>query len=582
MSRNAEVAALLSEYADLLDAQGVEYKPRSYRRAAENVRDYPEAIEELAAEGEEAVERIEGVGDAISEKIVEYFETGEITELEEERGKLPVEMQALTSVEGVGPRTVGDLYEALGIRTLDDLEAAARNEEIREVSGFGPKTEENILSKIDFARRAQERARLGDTLPLAEGMLSYFDDVPEVEDADLAGSLRRWRETIGDVDILAASREHEAVIEAFTGWPVADETIEAGTNKASVRASGYRVDLRVVVPEEFGSALQHFTGSKQHNIRLRNHAIARDLKVNEYGVFDVSELTTDEADADQRAGERVAGDTEESVYAALDLPWIPPELREDRGEIAAAGAGDLPTLVEVDDVRGDLHLHTDWSDGGHTIEEMIRGAGEFGHDYCCITDHATGPGIVSGLADDELLEQADEIRAVAGNHGIDVLAGVEANIDPEGGITVGDDVLAELDLVIASIHSRMDMEREAATERLVTAIEHPSVDAIGHPSTRLINRRPAMEFDVERVAEAAAEHGTALEINSHPARLDLWDEAVRAAIEAGATITINTDAHSPDEYANVRYGVHTARRGWAEAADVLNTWSIDEVREFLH
>lgn len=580
MSRNAEVARLLEEYADLLDARRVEYKPRSYRRAAENIREWPDDIEDLAAEGQDAVGRIEGVGDAISSKVVEYFETGHIAELEDEREKLPVEMDELTAVEGVGPRTVGDLYEALDVRTLDDLEAAAREERIREVSGYGPKTEENILDNIDFAREAQKRELLGDTLPIAEEMLAYFADIPAAEEAELAGSIRRWKPTIGDVDVLVASEDHPAVIDAFVDWPGAAGVIEAGTNKASVRASGYRVDLRVVVPSEFGSALQHFTGSKEHNVRLRNYAIDRGYKVNEYGVFDVSSV--DDPEADQRAGERVGGETEESVYAALDLPWIPPELREDRGEIDAAISDALPDLVEEADVRGDLHMHTEWSDGNHTIEEMVAGAAAFGHEYVCISDHASGPGIVSGLDDDELREQIGRIREVAADAPIEVFAGVEANIDAEGRITVADDVLADLDIVVASIHSAMDMDAEAATERLVTAIEHPSVDVIGHPSTRLINRRPAMPFDVERVAAAAAEHGTALEVNANPARLDLWGSAVHTAIDAGATVVIDTDAHSPGEFANMRYGVHTARRGWAEVPDVLNAWPVENVREFVH
>ncbi|NHN47424.1 DNA polymerase/3'-5' exonuclease PolX [Halostella sp. JP-L12] len=592
--KNAEVAARLEEMADLLEAKDVEYKPRAYRRAAENLRGHPTPVEEQAAEGAEAVQTVEGVGEAIADKVVEYVETGSIAELEDLREELPVEMSALTRVEGVGPKTVGTLYEALGIRTLDDLETAAENGEIREVSGFGEKTEQNILDKIDFARQATERQRIGDARPLADDVLSLLRDHEATQRCEVAGSLRRWRETIGDVDVLVASDDSEAVVDAFVDWSRADEVIEAGSIKASVRTEGVRVDLRVVVPEEFGSALQYFTGSKEHNVRLRNYAIERDMKLNEYGAFDVSEVRSasesrtesdgTEDDADQRAGDRVAGETEAGMYEALGLPLIPPELREDRGEIRAAAEGDLPDLVERGDVRGDLHTHTNWSDGGNTIREMAAAAAEMGYDYHCVTDHATGPGMVGGVgvSDEELREQMAEIREIADEVAVDLFAGVEANIDAEGGISVDDDVLADLDLVVASPHSALDQGTEAATERLVTAIEHPSVDVLGHPSGRMINKRPGIDFDVPTVVEAAAAEGVALEINSNPARLDLRDGAVKAAVDAGATIAVNTDAHVPAEFALIRYGVHTARRGWAETADVLNARGPAELREFLH
>ncbi|WP_049971107.1 helix-hairpin-helix domain-containing protein [Haladaptatus cibarius] len=579
MSRNAEIADLFEEYADLLDAQDVQYKPQSYRRAADNIRDYPEAIEELAEDGPDAIGQIPQVGDSIAGKVIEYFETGEIEELEEERAKLPVQMAELTRVEGVGPKTVGTLYEELGVQTLDDLEAAARAKEIREIKGFGPKTEENIVDGIEFARTIRGRELLGNARPVGEQVRTFVSDIPSVGRCELGGSIRRWCETIGDVDVLAESEDKQAVVDAFADWERATEVIEAGTDKAAIRVSDTRIDLRVVVPEEFGSALQYFTGSKNHNITLRNHAIERELKVNEYGVFDISAV--DDPDAGQRVGEKVAGETEASMYDALGLPLIAPEMREDNGEIDAALAGELPDLIEEDDVSGDLHLHTEWSDGNNTIAEMVESAAEFGHDYISISDHATGPGMVGGvgLDDDELREQIDEIRAVADDAEIEVFAGVEANIEGDGGISVADDVLAELDIVVASPHSGLDGD---ATERLIRAIEHPSVDILGHPSGRLINQRPGLDFDVREVARAAVENNVALEINSNPSRLDLWGGAVQVAVEEGATIAIDTDAHSPTEYGNVRYGVHTARRGWAEAGDVLNTWDAEAVRDFIH
>lgn len=615
MSRNDEVAALLEEFADLLEATGVEYKPTAYRRAAENVREHTAPIENLAGEGEDAVAEIDRVGDAIASKIVEYFETGEIEELEELREELPVDMAGLTAVEGVGPKTVGSLYEALGVTTLDELEAAAEAGEIQTVSGFGAKTEENILENIPFAREARKRTRLGDARPVADAALAYLTDLDAVDSAEVCGSIRRWRATIGDIDLLVASDAHESVVEAFIDWPEADATIEAGTGKASVRADGTRVDLRVVDAAEFGAALQYFTGSRAHNVAVRNRAIDRGLKLNEYGLFDVSDVDEgvdaddagdDEAEADsRRVGDRVAGETEAGVYEALDMAFVPPELREDNGEVEAAAAGELPELVEPGDLRGDLHTHTDWSDGGFSIAEMIEAAAERGYDYHVVSDHAAGPGIFgnTGLDEADIAEQAAAVEdavsevdgAVLGRESdgagagagddadarIAVFHGIEANIDAGGAITTDDATLADLDLVVASPHSALGQDDDAATERLIRAVEHPHVDVLGHPTGRIINSRPGISPDVEAVVAAAADAGTAIEVNANPARLDADGDAVRAAVDAGAAIVVNTDAHSPRELDNARYGVHTARRGWAETVDVINARSTAGLREFL-
>ncbi len=583
MTPDEEVAAELEAMADLLEAKDVEYKPRAYRRAAENIREHPASVSDLAGEGVEGLEEIDGVGDAIGAKIVEYTETGQIEELEELRGEMPVEMDALTRVEGVGPKTVGTLYRELGVQTLADLDRAAREGKIQAVRGFGTKTEQNILENIEFARTARERELLGDGRPLADVLVEYLGESSPVDRVRVAGSIRRWRATVGDVDVLVGADDSEAVLDVFTDWERVDSVIESGESKASIRAGGgVRVDLRVVVDGEFGSALQYFTGSKEHNVHLRNYALDRDIKLNEYGAFDVSGI--DDPDRDQRVGERIAGETEASMYEALDLPTIPPELREDRGEIEAAAAGELPDLVTEADIRGDIHTHTDWSDGGFAIEEMVGEAAAFGHDYLAVTDHASGPGIFgnTGLDDEELIEQVDAVRAVAEDADIDVLTGVEANIDADGGLSVGEDAVDALDVIVASPHSALDADMGPATERLTTAMEHPAVDVLGHPHGRLLNQRAGLDLDVTDLAAVAAEQDVALEVNSNPARLDLWGRPVQVAVEAGAPIAVNTDAHSPGEFGNVRYGVHTARRGWAEAADVLNTWPIEELRNFIH
>ncbi|GAB3675446.1 DNA polymerase/3'-5' exonuclease PolX [Halopiger thermotolerans] len=583
MATNAEIAGRFEEFADLLEADDVEYKPRAYRRAAEHIRGHPRPIADYVEDGNrEAIEDIDGVGEAIADKIVEYVETGQIEELEELRAELPIDIADITRIEGVGPKTAGKLYRELGIETLDDLEAAAEAGEVQEVKGFGPKTEQNILENLEFAREVGQRQLLGEARPLADDVLEFLESVEAVERCEVAGSIRRWRETIGDVDVLVATDDGEAVIDAFLGWDSVDSEIESGPEKASVRIGEIRVDLRVVVPAEYGAALQYFTGSKDHNVSLRNYAIDRGMKLNEYGAFDVSDV--DDADAGQRVGERVASETEAGMYEALGLEWIPPELRTDRGEIEAAANGDLPDLLTREDVRGDLHSHTEWSDGNNTIEEMVAGAESMGYDYYAVADHAEGPGIVGGmgLSDTEILEQVEEIREVDAASDVEVFAGIEANVDAEGEIDLSDEVIDALDVIVASTHSALDQDAETATERLVRAIENPAIDVLGHPSGRLLNERSGLDFDATALGRAAAEHDTALEVNSNPRRLDLWGSAVQAAVEEGAAIAVNTDAHQPSTLEYMRWGVHTARRGWAEADDVINAWDLEALREFLH
>ncbi|WP_394739744.1 DNA polymerase/3'-5' exonuclease PolX [Natronococcus roseus] len=583
MTTNAELAGRFEEFADLLEADDVEYKPRAYRRAAESVRAHPTPIADYVdADDRESIETLDHVGDAIASKIVEYVETGEIEELEELRAELPIDIADLTRIEGVGPKTAGKLYRELGVQTLDDLEEAAEAGEVQDVKGFGPKTEENIRENLEFARTIGQRQLLGEARPLADDVLGFLESVGTVERCEVAGSIRRWRETIGDVDVLVATEDAEDVIEAFVGWDSVDSEIESGPAKASVRVGEIRVDLRTVVPSEFGSALQYFTGSKDHNITLRNYAIDRDVKLNEYGAFDVSAI--DEPESGQRVGDRVAGEDEAGMYEALGLEWIPPELREDRGEIDAAANGELPELLTRDDIRGDLHCHTEWSDGNTPIDAMVEAAEDRGYDFLGIADHAEGPGVVAdmGLTDTEIVEQVEAIREVAAAADIEVLAGIEANVDADGGIGLGEEVVEALDVIVASPHSGLGQDAETATSRLVTAVENPAVDVLGHPSGRLLNERSGLEFDATALGEAAAEHGTALEVNSNPRRLDLWGSAVQAAVEAGAPISVNTDAHQPATLEYMRWGVHTARRGWAEPGDVINSWELEALREFLH
>lgn len=561
---NEEVATMLEEFADRLEAKGVEYKPRAYRDAAESVRE--------ASQGElKAPKTIPDVGDAIASKIEELRETGSVEELEELRDEMPVDIEALTRVEGVGPKTVGKLYEGLGVTTLDELEEAAKKGRIQNVEGFGEKTEQNILEGIEFARQAAERTPLGESLPRARELVERVEGVESVERAVAAGSVRRRKETTGDIDIVVVSEDREATADAVTDWDV--EVVQKGDRKTSFREGDEDVDLHLVESQEFGAALQYFTGSKKHNVETRDVAIDKGMKLNEYGVW------KDEGGEDE--GKRVAGEEEEGVYAALGMDWMPPEMRENRGEVEAALNGTLPELVTTEDVRGELHSHTSRTDGGATLEEMVAGAVERDMEYLAVTDHTEALGVAGGLTDEELLELADDVRALDEESEIRLFAGAEANILKDGTLDVSDDVLAELDVVVASVHSAMSMERDVATERLVSAVQHTEVDVLGHPSGRLINSREGYDYDFDAVLEAADEEGVALELNANPRRLDVTDTQVRSCVDAGVPVAVNTDAHTPSEFNYVEYGVATARRGWAEAGDVLNTRTADELEDWL-
>lgn len=559
MTEKDEIAAVLEEFADRLEAKGVEYKPRAYRNAAESVRESSGTALDEPAE-------IPDVGDAIAAKIEEFRETGRVEELEELREEMPVNIEALTRVEGVGPKTAGKLYEALGVTDLDEVEEAAQKGRIQNVSGFGEKTEANILEGIEFARQAEERTPLGESLPRARELVERVEDVAGVERAVAAGSVRRRKETTGDIDIVVVSTDREATSDAVTEWDV--EVIQRGDRKTSFRHDGEDVDLHLVEDDEFGSALQYFTGSKKHNVETRDVAIEKGLKLNEYGVWN---------DED----ERVAGETEQDVYDALDMEYVPPELREDRGEVETALEGTLPDLVTVEDIRGELHSHTERTDGGATLREMVAGAVERGLDYLAVTEHTEALGVVGGLSDEELLALADDVRSLDEESDVRVFAGAEANILKDGTLDVADDVLAELDVVVASVHSGMGMDSEEATERLVSAVRHSEVDVLGHPSGRLINSREGYGYDFEEVLDAADEEDVALELNANPRRLDIRDTQVHRCVERGVPVAVNTDAHTPSELGYIEYGVATARRGWAEKDDILNTWTAEELEDWL-
>lgn len=560
--KNRLVAKILYEVADLLELEGVEFKPRAYRRAAQAVESCPIPIEDLVAQGR--LHELPGVGESIAQKIEEIVKTGKLALHEELKAKLPVDLYALTQVEGVGPKTAKLLYEALGVRTLEDLERVAREGKIREIKGLGPKIEEKILRGLQEARGTEKRELLGYALPLARNLRQKLLSTGLFQRIELAGSLRRGKETVGDLDLLAISDRPEEASRAFCGLAEVEEVLAQGPKKSSVKLSGgLQADLRIVPDESFGAALQYFTGSKAHNIRLRERAVARGWKLNEYGLFDENDRM-------------IAGRSEEEIYRALGLSFIPPELREDQGEIQAAEAGALPKLVELREILADLHVHTDWSDGKMSLLEVVEAARARGLRYVAITDHMRFAQAIPGLSPDDLRRQIEEIQRL--NESLKdfrLLCGVEANIARDGTVDVPRDLLSQIDLVIASVHTHFRLSKKEMTERLVRAVEDEGVDVLGHPTGRLIGERPAYEVDWDEVFRRAAKAGTALEVNANPQRLDLPADLIRRALEYGVKFILGTDAHAQEHLDFLEYGVLTLRRGWAESKDVLNTLPLE-------
>lgn len=563
---NQEIARIFSSMADLLELKGDNvFKVRAYRRAALNVEGLSRSLEELS--GEELRE-IPGIGSELAAKIEEYLRTGTVKAYEKLKEEVPQGLLTLLAVPGLGPKTARHLYDELHITTLEELELAAREHRLAGLSGIREKTEENILRGIAAVKRGKERLPLAKVLPVARELVEELSRITSLDRIEIAGSLRRRKETVKDIDLVATAGDPDRVMAAFVSLPSVAEVVMHGPTRSSVIIrEGLQVDLRVVPPESFGSALAYLTGSKGHNVRLRDLALKAGLKLNEYGIFR------------ERDDERLGGREEEDVYRALGLPFIPPELREDLGEIEAAMAGRLPRLVTMEDIRGDLHVHSRWSDGSQTISELAEAARASGLAYIAVADHSQGLGVARGLSVERLMAQKREVAEVNARYrDFRVLHGTEMDIRSDGTLDFPDEVLKELDVVIASIHSGFRQSREQLTARLGAAMRNPHVAIIAHPSGRLIGERDPYDVDLAELLQLAKETGTALEINAYPLRLDLNDVASRRAKELHVPVAIGTDAHVLGQLENLAYGVAVARRGWLEKKDVLNTLEVEELK----
>ena len=563
---NREVAAILYEVADLLEMKDVKFKPAAYRRAAHTIETVAEDIGRVAERGE--LEDLPGVGTHIAGKLKEILESGKLGYLERLKAEVGPGVRELAEIGGIGPKKAMLLHQKLGIGNADQLEAAARAGKIRALPGFKEKSEANILASIATHRQRAGRSLLGRMLPVAEAIRARLAAHPAVRQVSLAGSLRRMKETIGDIDILASSAEPDAVMAAFTALPEVTRILGRGTTKSSVVIDpGVQVDLRVVEEGQYATALQYFTGSKDHNIALRRRALERGWSLSEYGL------------KDEKSKKNLAVSTEEELYRILGLPFIEPELRENRGEIEAAESGTLPALVPYNAPAGDLHVHSDWSDGRDSIRTLALAAKERGYRYLAICDHARGPGIEKGLDAGKIGEQRAVIEQLNRElGGIVLLQGIECNIGPDGNPDLPPDVLKDLDIVIASVHDSLRMKGEEMTQRVLAAIHHEHVDILGHPTGRLLLRREPSDLDLPAIFRAAADQHVALEINSSPSRLDLSDTNCRKARDAGAVFAINSDAHAADELGEIRLGIATARRGWLTAEDIVNTRPAGDLR----
>jgi DNA polymerase (family 10) len=564
---NEVVEALLQEYADLISISGGDpFRARSYEKAARSIGGYHADISNLDLKG---LQQIPNVGKSIAEKIVEYLQSGSIAAVEDLRAQIPAGVRELMSIPMLGPKKAWALYHDLHVASVGELADAIQEGRLAGLKGFGPKTAENILRGIGLMQQSGQRVQLGVAMEMAEEIVSQLKAVRGCTKCAYAGSLRRMAETIGDIDILVASNKPESVMDAFANLRLVERVTARGDTKSSVRTTtGLQVDVRVIPPDVWGAALQYFTGSKAHNIRTREIAVRKGLKLSEYGLFDA------------KSGALIVSHAEEDVYERLGLPWIPPTLREDRGEIEAALHGELPDLVELKHIKGDLHTHTDLTDGLAPLEQMVAAARERKYAYYAITDHA--PNLyMQRMTDQKMLAQRERVRALQKEGPMVLLHGTELNIDPEGGVDWGPEFLEGFDVCVASVHTEFNQSKDEMTKRIVRACENPFVNIIGHPTGRLIGRRPPIEFDLDEVFKAAARTGTAMEVNSFPDRLDLRDEHIMWAKRHGVRFAVDTDSHSTVHLPFMRFGVGTAQRGWLTKDDVINAWPLPKLRTFL-
>ncbi|RLJ09478.1 MAG: DNA polymerase/3'-5' exonuclease PolX [Candidatus Aenigmatarchaeota archaeon] len=571
---NQELAKILYEIGDFLDMEKIAFKPYAYQKAAITLDTLEKDVAEIYKEGGiKALEKIPGVGKSIAKKIEEYIKTGKIKYYEQLKKKMPVKVEELTAIEGIGPKTVKALYKYLKIKDLQDLEKAARQHKIRKLPGFQEKTEQNILEGIAFLKRSKGRFLLGDILPKVKEILGRLRKLKEVEQISVAGSVRRMKETIGDVDILVVAKKPEKVMDFFVSMPGIEKIWGKGPTRSSIRTKqGFDIDLRVVPKKSYGSALQYFTGSKEHNIVTRRIAIEKGLKLNEYGLF--------------RGRKMIAGKTEKEVYKALGMDWMEPELRENRGEIEASLEGKLPKIIGYNDIKGDLHCHSKWNGGNNTIEEMAEAAIAMGYEYLGITDHTKFLKIEHGLNENQLAQQRREIdklnkRFRAENYRFQILQGAETNILNDGSIDINDEALKKLDYAIAGIHSNFKMSKEKMTERIIKAMKNPYIKIISHPTGRILKKRNEYQCDFDKILRAAKQFGIILEINSQPQRLDLNDQNIRQAREMGIKMVINTDSHYKGHLRFMELGIAQARRGWARRKDIINTYPLEKMLGFL-
>ncbi|MDF1537319.1 MAG: DNA polymerase/3'-5' exonuclease PolX [Candidatus Thorarchaeota archaeon] len=564
MTRNSEVATVLKEIAILLDVEGKDkFKPRAYYRAVRTVGALGEDIEAVAKRDE--LTSIPGVGKGLAGLIKTYLETGKVEILDELRAKIPVKVMELEAIPGLGPKKIKLLYEEIGVTDLDSMEKAADDDKISVLKGMGKKTQDQILAGIQLVRSGLGRTLYADAQPIVDRILEVVSQVSGVRRAEVAGSFRRRRETVGDIDIIVDADDAEPVMDAFVVIDDVVDIIVRGPTKSSIRLkSNLPVDLRVLPADSYGAGMQYFTGNVDHNVQMRAIARKRNLRLNEYGLFKGEKK------------KKIAGEDEERIYAALGMSWIPPELRENAGEIEAAQNGELPTLIELKDIRGDLHSHTDQSDGSYPIEEMLDAADAKGYSYYCVSDHTQSLTIANGMNETRLLKRIDEIDDLnaSGRWKMKILKGAEVDILSAGELDIRNDVLEQLDIVTASIHSRMKDDKKTMTNRVCRALESTYVHILGHPTGRQIHKREEFEIDLERVFETAKANNIAMELNAHPRRLDLNAGNLRTAIGMGLKITINTDAHKLYELDNMKFGIYQARRGWVTKKDVLNTYTL--------